>query len=107
MSLGRYEEAFAAVRAGLGAVPADANLLSDMGLAFLRTEEPDSAVVYFERALSHNPQLLSARGNLAVACERTGDTAGAREAYRKYLETAPPGEARDRAAAALMRLEGP
>jgi len=77
-----------------------------MGLAFLRTEAPDSAVVYFVRALAYNPLLLTARGNLAIAYERTGDEARAREAYRKYLETAPRGPTRDRAAAELRRLEG-
>jgi tetratricopeptide (TPR) repeat protein len=106
MGLDRYDEAFGAIGAGLEVAPADANLLSDMGLAFLRTGDPDSAVVYFARALAHNPLLLTARGNLAVAYERTGDEARAREAYRKYLETAPRGPTRDRAAAELKRLEG-
>ncbi len=107
MGLGRCDEAFGAVRAGLEVAPDDANLLSDMGLAFLRTDEPDSAIRYFERALEASPLLLTARGNLAVAYERTGDGARARETYRKYLETAPPGTARDQAQAALGRLEGP
>ena len=106
MGLGRYDDAFGTIRAGLEVAPTDASLLSDMGLAFLRTEEPDSAVVYFARSLAYNPLLLTARGNLAVAYERTGDEARAREAYRKYLETAPPGPTRDMAAAALKRLEG-
>jgi tetratricopeptide (TPR) repeat protein len=107
MGLDRYDEALGTIRAGLDVAPADANLLSDMGLALLRTGEPDSAVQYFELALEYNPLLLIARGNLAVAYERTDDGARAREAYRKYIETAPPGPGRDRASSALRRLEGP
>ena len=105
MGLDRYDEAFVVIRAGLAVDPSDANMLSDMGLAMLRTEEPDSAVKYLGLALESNPLLLSARGNLAVAYERQGDRARAREEYRKYMETAPPGPARDRARDALRRLE--
>jgi tetratricopeptide (TPR) repeat protein len=104
MGMDRYDEALATIRSGLGAVPGDASLLSDMGLAFLRTDAPDSAVHYLELALDADPHLLTARGNLGVAYERVGDNARAAEQYRKYLETAPPDASRDRAAAALRRL---
>jgi tetratricopeptide (TPR) repeat protein len=106
MGLARYEEAFVTIALGLGVAPRDANLLSDMGLAFLRTDEPDSAARYFRIALDENPRLLTARGNLAVAYERMGDEARAALHYRKYLEVAPPGPHRERAAAALRRLTG-
>lgn len=102
--LERYGEAMAVVESGLEAVPGDANLLSDKGLIFLRTGEADSAVLYFARALEANPGMLTARGNLAVAYERLGDAERARENYRKYIQAAPPGSSRDRAAAALRRL---
>jgi Flp pilus assembly protein TadD len=106
MGLDRYDEALATIGAGLEIAPGDANLLSDKGLAYLRMGETESAATYFRRALESNPNLLSARGNLAVAYERLGDEAGAREQYRIYLETAPPGPSRDRAAAALRQLGG-
>jgi Flp pilus assembly protein TadD len=104
MGMDRYDEALATIRSGLGAVPGDADLLSDMGLAFLRMDVPDSAVHYLKLALDADPQMLTARGNLAVAYERIGDDARAAEQYRNYLEAAPPGASRDRAAAALRRL---
>jgi tetratricopeptide (TPR) repeat protein len=107
MGLDRYDEAIAAIRAGRGVAPGDANLLSDMGLALLRTDAPDSAAAYLELALEANPQLMIARGNLAVAYERMGDAARARDEYRKYLESAPPGPSRERAAEALRRLGEP
>jgi tetratricopeptide (TPR) repeat protein len=100
----RYDEAFAAAREGLAAVPGSADLLSDIGLAFLRTGRPDSAAHYLELALAEEPELLSARGNLAVAYERLGEHERAAREYRIYLKTAPPGPARDRAAEALTRL---
>lgn len=104
MGMDRYDEALATIRSGLGAVPGDADLLSDMGLAFLRMDVPDSAVHYLKLALDADPQMLTARGNLAVAYERIGDDARAAEQYRNYLEASPPGASRDRAAAALRRL---
>jgi tetratricopeptide (TPR) repeat protein len=105
IGLDRYDEAIKVIGEGLSAVPGDAALLADMGLARLRTGEPDSAAHYLELALDADPNLLAARGNLAIAYERAGDLARAREQYRKYVQTAPPGPARDRAAAALEALE--
>ncbi|MGD9139950.1 MAG: tetratricopeptide repeat protein [bacterium] len=106
MGLERYGQAMTVVESGLKAVPGDANLLSDKGLVLLRTGEPDSAVTYLGRALEANPDMLTARGNLAVAYERLGDEERAREHYHKYIQAAPPGPSRDRATAALRRLGG-
>jgi Tfp pilus assembly protein PilF len=81
-------------------------LLSDMGLYFLRNDQPDSAVIYLESALDAGPELLTARGNLAVAYERTGLIPQAIEQYRKYVEQAPPGPSRQMAERALQELAG-
>jgi tetratricopeptide (TPR) repeat protein len=91
-------------REGLARLPNSALLLSDLGLALLRSDDVDSAIVYLEAAVARDPLLLNARGNLAVALERNGFTARAVEQYRIYLETAPPGRSRDIAARALERL---
>ena len=107
LKLGRYDEARRLAREGLGAAPGGAFLLSDLGLAFLRQGAADSAIVYFREALAADPSMLSARGNLAVAYSDKGLAAEAIEQYRIYLETAPPGQLRERAAQAIeeMRTE--
>ena len=100
----QHETATGLAREGLSRWPDSALLLSDLGLAFLRSGILDSAVVYLEAAVQHDPQMLSARGNLAVALERKGLEGRAIEQYRIYLEIAPPGGSRDLAVRALERL---
>jgi len=102
----RPGEAAGVGREGLENLPGSALLLSDLGLAFLRSDDVDSAIVYLEAAVERDLSLLNARGNLAVALERMGLTDGAIEQYRIYLETAPPGRSRDVASRALERLTG-
>ena len=93
------------IRQGLAARPDAAPLLSDMGLVFLRQDRPDSAIAYLERSLEADPSQLTARGNLAVALERSGLIERAMAEYRTYISLAPPGRLRDRAAGALRMLE--
>lgn len=102
---GDIDGALRILRRGLTARPEAASLLSDIGLAFLRQDRPDSAIVYLERSLKVDPSRLTARGNLAVALERSGLKARAMEEYRAYISVAPPGSPRDRAAEALRMLE--
>jgi tetratricopeptide (TPR) repeat protein len=106
LRVGRDTDATELAHEGLGKWPASALLLSDVGLAYLRSDNLDSAVVYFAKALESDPSLLNARGNLAVALERKGLEQQAIDQYRIYLETAPPGRARDIATRALERLAG-
>jgi tetratricopeptide (TPR) repeat protein len=104
MRLDRYEKARRVLEAGIGATPRNAILLADMGLYHLRTGSPDSAIVRLESALSIDPQLLTARGNLAVAYEREGREKEAADQYRMYIRSAPPGPLRQMAERALGRL---
>jgi tetratricopeptide (TPR) repeat protein len=106
LRMDRPAEAREIARRGLDARPGNPLLVSDVGLCYLRMDNLDSAVVYLEEALRVDPSLLTARGNLAVAFERKGQTARAVEEYRKYLEAAPSGGLRDRARQALERLLG-
>ncbi len=102
----RAADAVGVIREGLENQPGSTLLLSDLGLAFLRSDNVDSAIVYLEAAVDADPSLLNARGNLAVALERMGLTDRAIEHYRILLETAPPGRSRDVASRALERLVG-
>jgi len=106
MRMDRREQAYAVLKQGLGSAPRDATLLSDIGLYYLRSDKPDSAIAYLEDALEIRPDLLSARGNLAVACERIGLVSEAVQHYRQYIAQAPPGRSRQMAAQALERLQG-
>jgi tetratricopeptide (TPR) repeat protein len=104
MKNGRYEESRDMLREALRASPEDPVLLADIGLVFLRTDRPDSAAAYLEQALSLRPDLLTARGNLAVAYERQGKVLAAVEQYRRYVDDAPPGPSRQMAERALREL---
>jgi tetratricopeptide (TPR) repeat protein len=106
LKLGKYSEARGVVEEALAARPGGALLFSDLGLAFLREGSLDSAITYFKDALALEPGMLPARGNLAVAYEGKGLRQDAVEQYKIYLETAPPGQARDRASEALKELVG-
>jgi Tfp pilus assembly protein PilF len=103
---GKPRDAATLSREGLGKRPDSALLLSDLGLSYLRSDDLDSAIIYLERAVEHDPSLLNARGNLAVALERNGMEARAIEQYRIYLNSAPTGRSRDIATRALERLTG-
>ncbi len=104
MRLDRYKEARRVLARGIRAVPRNAVLLSDIGLYYLRNDAPDSAIACLESALEIQSDLLTARGNLAVAYEREGLTAEAAEQYRAYIDNAAPGPSRQMAERALRRL---
>lgn len=104
LRLGRYDQTRRLIQESLGGRPAGAFLLSDLGLAFLREGVPDSAITYLRAALAVDPSMLSARGNLAVAYASKGLEADAIEQYRIFLESAPAGQMRDRAAEELEEL---
>jgi len=104
MRLDRYDEARIVLDQGLTATPRSGLLLADMGLYHLRTDSPDSAIAYLRSALDVEPDLLTARGNLAVAYEREGLPEEAAAQYRAYIESAPPGPGRQMAERALRRL---
>ena len=104
MRLDRYDEARRVLERAIRAMPRNAVLLSDMGLYYLRNDAPDSAITYLESALAIQSDLLTARGNLAVAYEREGLLAEAAEQYRAYIDNAAPGPSRQMAERALKRL---
>ncbi len=104
MRLDRYKEARRVLARGIRAMPRNAVLLSDIGLYYLRNDAPDSAIACLESALEIQSDLLTARGNLAVAYEREGLTAEAAEQYRAYIDNAAPGPSRQMAERALRRL---
>jgi tetratricopeptide (TPR) repeat protein len=104
IKMSRSSEARRVIEAGLDSLPESGLLLSDLGLLDLRQGDLDSAITNLERALAADPSNLAARGNLAMAYEDKGLAEKAIREYRSYLESAPPGPARDKASEALKRL---
>ncbi|MFH1312554.1 MAG: tetratricopeptide repeat protein [Candidatus Eisenbacteria bacterium] len=104
LKTGRPEEAIEVLKKGLAVEPNNAVLHSDMGLCHLRLDDLDRAIATLERALVLDPALIPARGNLAVAYERSGQPLKAIEAYRKYIELAPPGALKEKAREAIEHL---
>lgn len=65
--LGLLDEAEAAVRAGLAAVPADPALWNNLGTIAFTRRDLDAAFVGFGKAAELDPDLFAARYNLGVA----------------------------------------
>ena len=106
LKAGRTREAVEVLTQGLTLRPANPVLLSDLGLSYLRLDDLDRATDCLRQALELDPSLLTARGNLAVAYERSGRTREAIVEYTKYMEAAPPGPLKERARQAIEELKG-
>lgn len=67
-------------------LPADAGILTRLGLAQLATADPPSAMLAFQRALDADPSHSLAWINLGIARAATGDASGAARAYTAALQ---------------------
>jgi tetratricopeptide (TPR) repeat protein len=77
---------------------------SYIGTVYGRHGDLPRAITWFRHAVEVRPSYTKAWNNLAIACERSGDLEGARNALRRSLEVAP-GQAD--IAAELRRLGPP
>lgn len=90
--VGRPQDAVARLRAAATRAPRDAALWNDLGAAELAAStsanRPDGyaeALAALDEALKIDPSLAEARFNRALALERMGLAAAAREAWEQYL----------------------
>jgi len=99
------DRAFALARRGVQ-FRGGAEALEMLGWAHLEREQFGEATKAFQRALEVDPTSVGARYRLGLTLTRTGDSEGAREAFRKVLESGKAPEA-DLARDALAQLESP
>jgi tetratricopeptide (TPR) repeat protein len=62
----------------------------DLGLLYLRQDDPARAVSYFQRATELDPSLVTAFRGLADANIRSGNRDQAEAAHRRYVDLLPP-----------------
>ena len=68
----------------------DAETSLNRGNAYYKKGEYDRAISDYKRALEINPRYAEAYYNKALACEKAGLTKEAIEAYRGFIQYAPP-----------------
>ncbi|MGI6655567.1 MAG: YcaO-like family protein [Desulfobulbus sp.] len=87
--LARYDEAIAALHAGL-AVDADrSDLHNALGVCFFKTGRHEEAVHHFQHAVALNPSSAIDHANLALNLEHTGRPEEAVQAYEVALSLDP------------------
>ncbi len=76
--------------------PNNADVITDIGTAYRRTEKPEEAVEAFRKATSIDPNHSTSRYNLGVVLfHDLNDAAGAIEVWEDFLRIAPVGEKTD------------
>jgi tetratricopeptide (TPR) repeat protein len=85
----RYGEAIAAYRDAIAVDPARSDAHYDLGLAYLKLEQPEKAVGPFQRALSLDPRSVDAHINLGNAFAFLGRYRDAETAYEAALRLDP------------------
>jgi len=88
--MGSYREAITHYQLVLEQQPRNADIRTDMGIAYRRTGRPDLAARAFRRAIQDDPQHVNAHYNLGVVLAHDlDDPAGAVAAWERFLELAP------------------
>ena len=87
---GRFSEAVTWYEAALKINPGDANVSTDLGIAYYYTNQPDKALQQFDRSLALDPKHSKTLLNIGVVrAFAKQDLAGAAKAWQQVLEVAP------------------
>lgn len=98
-------EHYEAVRQGGAASP---DLLTDLGTMYFRSDQPQRAVGAYEDAIASDPNHRNAWMNMGVVKrDALGDSAGARQAWERFLEISPAGPQADRVRTWLNQVSVP
>lgn len=80
---GNYREALKDYAIALSFKSNYTDALNNSGNCYIMLQKPDSALVYFERAIQSDPGNVKAVINLGVTLQTTGDTVNARKYFEK------------------------
>jgi cytochrome c-type biogenesis protein CcmH/NrfG len=101
---GRFQEAAEWYEAALKINPKDANVSTDLGIAYYYLNQPDRALAQFDRSLAADPAHSKTLLNIGIVrAFGKQDIKGAAEAWQRVLDVAP---ASDEARAAKQALDG-
>jgi len=88
--MGNYRQAIEHYQFILEAQPTNADVRTDLGIAYRRTERSDLAAAAFRRAIQDAPAHRNAHYNLGIVLAHDlHDPAGAVAAWERFLELAP------------------
>lgn len=88
--LGNYRQSIEHYQLILEIRPTDADVRTDLGIAYRRTDRSDLAAAAFRRAIQDAPRHRNAHYNLGVVLAHDlDDPAGAVAAWERFLELAP------------------
>jgi tetratricopeptide (TPR) repeat protein len=81
------------------------DLLNDTGVAMLQLGRHNEAINYFNQALAKSPGFNEALFNKAIAEQKAGSVAEAREDWKKFIETSSDEKWKDEARRRLKAIE--
>ncbi|MBN1230356.1 MAG: tetratricopeptide repeat protein [Anaerolineales bacterium] len=87
LKLGKNEAAMNSIDLALSISPEDTGLMKEKGLYLLRTNQPKTAIQYFEKSLGIVEDDLEVKAALAEAKRETGDLKGALEIVNQISES--------------------
>ena len=68
---------------------AKAKTLNNVGVSFIKLEDPSSAIIYLNKAIQENPKNVSAHFNLANALRNVGEVESSIQVYKDALKVDP------------------
>ncbi len=88
---GRAAQASASLQKALSINPRNPRAWNALGVAFLRQGNAPQALDAWTNCLAYNPRQYDALYNIGIVSAENGDRARAREAFDRFVKTAPPG----------------
>lgn len=85
-----YDQAISDYNKAIEINPTNIQSYNNQGNAYFKKGLYDQAISDFNKALEINPGFAEAYFNKAVACERVGRIREAVEAYKGFIQYAPP-----------------
>jgi len=92
-------------RQAIEAAPEFANGYDSMGDYYYEVSKPDSALIYYDKALQINPSFSASRLNKAKILEQNGKKSEAKQIYQALVKEEPASRAGKEAAERLDNLE--
>jgi tetratricopeptide (TPR) repeat protein len=102
----RYQQAIDYYEKYLEVNPNNADVRTDLGIAYFEKGDSDIAIANFNQVIAANPQHAKAWFNLGYVSDSSGKKAEAIKAWKQYLKIESSGPNADYAKSRLKELEG-
>jgi tetratricopeptide (TPR) repeat protein len=105
----RFDLAIPWYEAAFALQPANADLSTDLGVAYLYTNQTDRALAQFDKSIAADPRHLKTWLNIGIAkamVKQPNDLKGGQEAWQKVIDIAPGSEEAKRAQQGIDAIKG-